>query len=135
MPFLENKKKIIAMKITKRLGLPNMCGWSICGWSQCGDENEFCGVYQQRRRRKGNGKNEPVKFGSIENFVMLPAWPVQPPSELRDFRQGLFVSVLESWQALTQAEKIVYNKIAEKYNKRGYDYYMSKTIKEWAKYQ
>ena len=129
MPFVEYPQTILGVTIKKRLGLPNMCGWAICGWSECGDDNIFSGLYQQRRPRQGNGLIAPVIFGKQKNFVQRPQWPIQPPSEARDAQQTKFKNALLAWQALTESEKQYYNTYASRLSRRGYDYFMSKTLK------
>lgn len=129
MPFIGPFEKIPAFTITKRLGLPNKCGWAICGWSQCGDIDDYSGVYQQRRNRQWNGVDGFIIGKVPKNFFMKPAWPSQPPSEARDAQQAKFSTALLMWQALTNEEKQVYNAIADKYSKRGYDIFMSRTLK------
>jgi len=129
MPFIDCWEKIPAFKITKRLGKPNMFGWIIFGWSEFGDDNEYAGVYQQRRNRKWNGVGGFIIAKSQRNFFQKPAWPTQPPSEARDAQQAKFKTALSMWQALTDEEKKAINKIATKMSRRGYDYFMSKTLK------
>lgn len=129
MPFIGFPQQILGFKITKRLGLPNMCGWSVCGWSECGDDNDFNGEYQQRRPRIGNGLNEPIIFGKPKNFARRPIWPEQPASEARDAQQTKFKNALLAWQALTESQKQAYNTYASRLSRRGYDYFMSKTLK------
>lgn len=133
MPFVVWPQQLLGFKIKKRLGLPNMFGWLIYGWGQYGDDNIFSGLYQQRRRRIGNGKNEPIIFGKIKNFVQRPQWPIQPPSAARDFVQSSFSVALSMWQALTPSQKNVYNTIATRRSKRGYDLFMSQTLKSLLK--
>lgn len=128
MPFIDCHEKIPAFQITKRLGLPNMFGWIMFGWSQFGDDNEFSGVYQQRRHRSYDTINNKWTFGRRENFFQKPAWPVQPASAARDAQQAKFKTALAMWQALTKEEKKVYNRIASHRSKRGYDYFMHKTL-------
>lgn len=129
MPFIKSFEKIPALIIRKRLGLPNMCGWSIPGWSQCGDDNNYTGVYQQRRPRHFNSVTGKWEFGRQKNFWQMPAWPIQPASVARDAQQAKFVTALEMWQALTSEQKVAYNTIASRRGRRGYDYFMSKTLK------
>jgi len=129
MPFLEYPQASIAMKIRKRLGKPNMYGWMMYGWSEYGDDNEFSGVYQSRKHRRYNGDGTFTLYGRNKNFVMKPAWPSQPPSAARDAQQAKFVQALEMWQSLTEAQKKAYNTIATKRSKRGYDLFMSQTLK------
>lgn len=129
MPFITTFEKIPAFKIRKRLGLPNMCGWAIPGWSECGDDNDFTGVYQQRRPRIGNGALAPVIFGKQKNFIQCPTWPIQPASALRDAQQEKFKTALLAWQALTNEQKMFYNQIATRRSKRGYDLFMGQTLK------
>lgn len=129
MPFIGSFEKIPAHKITKRLGKPNLCGWSICGWSVCGDSNPDSGVYQQRRNRRWNGVGGFIVSEHPRNFIQRPAWPIQPPSEARDVQQAKFKVALQMWQSLTPEQKLYYNAIANKLSRRGYDYFMSITLK------
>ena len=129
MPFVEYPQKILGIKIRKRLGKPCMCGHIIPGWSEMGDDNEFSAQYAQRRPRKGNGLLAPPVYGPQKNFSMRPYWPSQPPSEARNSQQEKFRQAVHSWQALTSEQKNVYNKIAIKQGRRGYNYFISITIK------
>lgn len=129
MPFVGAFENQLNITIRKRLGLPNKCGWAVPGWSQCGDDNDFTGTYQQRRPRKGNGLLGPVIFGRQKNFVQKPYWPIQPASALRDAQQEKFKTALLAWQALTIEQKNVINTNATRRSKRGYDLFMSQTLK------
>lgn len=129
MPYVDWPQKAMGFTIRKRLGTPNMFGWIIPSWSEYGDDNEYSAVYQQRRPRQGNGLDGPIQFGSQKNFMQRPAWPIQPPSAARDAQQAKFSTAISMWQALTDEEKAVYNTIASRRSKRGFDYFMSKTLK------
>lgn len=129
MPFVEYPQQALGFTIKKRLGKPNMFGWIIPGWSEFGDDNIFAGVYQQRRNRVGNGKNKPVQFGSQKNFMQLPAWPPYVLTTRRVTQQEKLKTALLMWQNLTEEEKSVYNKTATRRSKRGFDLFMSKTLK------
>lgn len=129
MPFINWLEKIPAFTIRKRLGKPNQFGWIVFGWSEFGDPCEYSGVYQQRRHRKWNGAGGFIISQQQLNFFQKPAWPVQPASTARDAQQAKFVTALGMWQDLTTAQKKYYNKIASRKSKRGYDYFMSITLK------
>ena len=129
MPFVGVGEYVPADTIRKRLGKPNMFGWIIFGWSEFGDDNYASGVYQQRRNRRWNGINGFISEKHPRNFIMKPAWPVQPPSEARDAQQAKFKTALLAWQALTAEQKAYYNTIASRRSRRGYDYFMSITLK------
>lgn len=129
MPFIKVCEKIPAETIRKRLGKPNLFGWCIFGWSEFGDDNPYSGVYQQRRNRKWDGIGGFIIGKVQKNFYQKPAWPVQPPSAARDAQQAKFKTALQMWQALTNEQKKVYNQIANRRSRRGYDYFMSKTLK------
>lgn len=129
MPFVEVGQFVPADTIRKRLGKPNQFGWIMFGWSEFGDDNYAAGVYQQRRNRRWNGIDGFISEKHPRNFIMKPAWPVQPPSEARDAQQDKFRTAIGMWQALTTSEKEVYNKIATRRSRRGFDYFMSKTLK------
>jgi hypothetical protein len=129
MPFIDTFEYVPCFTIKKRLGKPNFFGWIIFGWSEFGDDNYVSGVYQQRRHRRWNGVDGFISEKRPLNFIMKPAWPVQPPSEARDNQQEKFKFALLAWQALTTEEKKYYNTIASRRSRRGYDYFMSKTLK------
>lgn len=129
MPFVEWPQRALGFTIKKRLGLPNMFGWLIPGWSQFGDDNIFTGVYQTRHRRLDYWTAGYTPKGPRADFRMRPAWPIQPASAARDAQQAKFVTALGMWQALTTEQKKYYNKIASRKSKRGYDYFMSITLK------
>ncbi len=129
MPFVEVGTLVIADTVRKRLGKPNFFGWIMFGWSEFGDNNYCSGVYQQRRNRQYDYTKMKWKFGRPRNFIMKPAWPVQPPSVARDAQQAKFSTALSMWQALTAEQKKYYNSIANRRSRRGYDYFMSKTLK------
>lgn len=131
MPFVEVGQYIPADTLRKRMGKPNMFGWIMFGWSEFGDNNYASGVYQQRRNRHWDGGTHFISDKHPRNFIMKPAWPVQPPSEARDAQQVKFKTALLAWQALTISEKKVYNTIASRISRRGYDYFMSKTLKSF----
>lgn len=129
MPFIEVCDTIPAEKITKRLGKPNLFGWIRFGWSEFGENSPYNGFYQQRRNRQWNGIDGFIISQTQRNFCMKPYWPVQPPSEARDAQQAKFITALGMWQALTAEQKKDYNTIAIRKSRRGYDYFMSKTLK------
>ncbi len=129
MPFVEVGQYIPADTLRKRMGLPNGFGWLRFGWSEFGDDNYYQGVYQQRRNRKWDGIDGFIMTSGPRNFIMKPAWPTQPASVARDAQQAKFSTALSMWQALTIEEKKYYNTIASRRSRRGYDYFMSKTLK------
>lgn len=129
MPFVVYPQQILGMKIKGRLGKPNNYGWSMYGWSEYGDDNIFSAAYQSRRNRKGDWDVEGITFGKIRNFLMRPTWPVDTPSEARTVQRAKFSTALLMWQALTAEQKAYYNTYATRISKRGYDYFMSKTLK------
>lgn len=131
MPFIKVCEKIPAETLRGRMGKPNSFGWIIFGWSEFGDSCPYSGVYQQRRNRKWDG-NGGFIIGKVQkNFFQKPAWPCQPASALRDAQQEKFKTALLAWQALTISEKSDIKKIAHRLGKRGYDFFMSKTLKSF----
>jgi hypothetical protein len=129
MPFVEVGQYIPADTLRKRMGKPVGFGWIAFGWSEFGDDNYYQGVYQQRRNRRWNGVDGFISEKHPRNFIMKPCWPVQPPSVARDAQQAKFKTALLAWQALTTSEKMAYNKIGTRISRRGYDLFMSKTLK------
>lgn len=129
MPFITPWDKIPAATIRKRLGKPNGFGWIIPGWSEFGDSCQYSGVYQQRHHRKWDGNGGFIITSAPINFFQKPAWPIQPPSVLRNAQQEKFKTALSMWQSLTDEQKAVYNTIGTKRSKRCYDLFMHKTLK------
>lgn len=129
MPFVKWPQQALGFKIRKRLGKPNMFGWLIPGWSDYGDDNIFSGVYQQRRSRTWNGAGGFIIGKKPNNFWQCPAWPKNTITTYKINAQNNFKTALLAWQNLTDEEKDVYNKLATKRSKRGYDVFMSKTLK------
>ena len=128
-PSVEFSRQFVNLTIRKRLGLPNKCGWAVPGWSQCGDDNDFTGVYQARKKRIGNWHNWRIGDPKPLTFVMKPTWPTPVYCAANEARRAKLKTALSMWQALTNAEKNVYNDIASRISKRGYDYFMHKTFK------
>jgi len=129
MSWANNFQKCIGFVVKKRIGRPMLCGHATCAWSQCGEEIDVAGCYQMRRERSGIWKWGNGQFGKAKICFMRPAWPTQPPSVARDAQQAKFSTALGMWQALTESEKQAYNEIADRQGKRGYDYFMSRTLK------
>ena len=129
MPFVEVGQYVPGDVLRKRLGKPNLFGWIKFGWTEFGDDNKYQGVYQQRRNRKWDGIGGFIMTSGPRNFIMKPAFPVYPNSDAQQIQTGKFKTALAMWQALTNAQKQAYNKIANRMSRRGYDYFMSKTLK------
>jgi len=129
MGFINTFEKIPAETIRKRLGLPNQCGWFQCGWSQCGDDNDNCGVYQQRHARSGDWDIGGVILGKKQNFFMKPAWPENPQTIGQQSWRSSFADAVTAWQGLTAEQKAYYNQIATKKSIQGYNYFISQYLK------
>jgi len=99
------------------------------GWSEFGDDNYYQGVYQQRHNREWNGAGGFNMTSGPRNFIMKPYCPVNPKTAAQLVQQAKLVTALEMWQALTAEQKAEYNRIANRKSKRGYDYFMTKTLK------
>lgn len=129
MPFKEKFENVPCMKITKRLGRPQLFGWVMFGWSLFGDSNEACGVYQQRRRRAGNYENWHIADPKPLDFFQKPAWPINPQYENQQIWRGSFADAVAAWQALTAEQKMAYNRAATKMSRCGYHLFISKYLK------
>lgn len=129
MPFVTGKQAVIGFKIQRRIGRPMLCGYAWCGWSQCGEEIEWCGVYQQRRPRIGNGLAGPIIFGKQKNFFQAPTWPVNTITEARTAVRATFADAVSAWQNLTEQQKTYYNEISIKKGRHGYNYFISQYLK------
>ena len=129
MPFVGVCTHVPADTMRKRLGKPNMFGWIMFGWSEFGDNNPYSGVYQQRHNRKWNGAGGFVMTSGPKNFIMKPAWPADRETFDRKLQREKLIYAMIVWQSLTAEEKMEYNKIASRIPKRGFDYFMSKTLK------
>jgi hypothetical protein len=131
MPFVKPGELIPADTLRGRMGKPNGLGWVIFGWTEFGDDNYYQGVYQQRRNRKWDG-NGGFIIGKVQkNFFQKPAWPVNTITEARTITRNNFRNAVQAWQALTTTEKNDIRKIAHKKGKRGYDWFLSQTLKSF----
>ena len=129
MPWVEKKQAVIGFKVWKRIGRPMLCGYAWCGWSQCGEEIEWCGVYQQRRHRKGYWYTGEIQMGGPRNFFMAPTWPTNEYHENRQLWRGTFADAVQAWQSLTDEEREAYNIKAIKKSRHGYNYFLSQYLK------
>jgi len=129
MGFINQFEKIPAATIRKRLGSPIYCGWAMCGWTQCGEDNERCGVYQQRYRRLDFWTAGYTPKGKKRNFFMKPAWPDNPQYENQQIWRGSFADAVAAWQALTAGQKREYDIIAIRKRRCGYHFFVSQYLK------
>lgn len=129
MPFIDAWEKVPCISIKNRLGLPNGFGWIRPGWSEFGDNNDYAGVYQGRRRRRGTLVGEQVFLQQKENFFMKPCWPVDPATSAQITQRDKMATAVSMWQALTISEKKSYNQIAVRKSRKGYNFYLSLTLK------
>ena len=79
---------------------------------------DFTGVYQRAYNKKGgyHRKNRfAYRYGN-------------GPTTKRQISRSNFANAVSSWQGLTDEEKISYNEEAKKYNRIGFNYYISKYL-------
>jgi len=131
MSWATKKEKTIGTVVRGKLGRPMDCGWAMCGWSECGESIEVSGTYQMRRVRKKVHKFGNGKFGKPKICKMMPTWPVNTITVPRTIVRGNFATAISMWQALTIEEKQAYNITAAKRRRRGFDYFMSLTLKSF----
>lgn len=129
MPFVGTWDKVPCFSIKNRLGKPNGFGWIRPGWSEFGDNNEYAGVYQGRRRRRGTFIGEPVIFQEKDNFFMKPTWPIDPATSAQLTQRAKMTTAVGMWQALTISEKKAYNEIAVRRSRNGYHLFLAQTLK------
>jgi len=127
MPIIEPAKVIYSISVWKRFGLPNGLGQVIPGWSKLGDDCEIMAVYQ-RRQKRGNywTKTNKIKNGRI-HCSMNYSIPHNPKTLAQIEVRTKFAEAVSNWQALTNNEKSVYNKVAIGSHMAGYNLY----IKNW----
>ena len=126
--FVKAGQKLASLKMWKRLGKPNQCGWIVPGWSEMGDDNDFAGVYQGRPRRKTFvvlGEKIP---GKRLNFFMKPAWPVNPQTAPQQVQRTKFADGVTEWLNLTTEQKMVYTVRADKKQRQGFCLFMSEYL-------
>ncbi len=129
MPFLSSPNALFSFSAKKRLGLPNLCGWAFCSWSECGDDNEFAGVYQQRRSRNWDGVDGFIIGKEPKNFFQMPAWPTNTITPARTIVRNKFRNGVNSWKLLTNEQKKSYNERADKKGRKGFCLYQSEFLK------
>lgn len=105
MVVVDLKHGVHSLEVRGRLGKPNQAGDFWLGWSVLGDENTIAGYYQKR----------PRKTGQI--IVLMKHYiPDCGHTERQETVRGIFADGVAEWKALSDSEKIVYNK--KKYPRR-----------------
>lgn len=110
-----------ALDIRGKFGQPNGFGEAVFGWSEYGDDNEFAGYYQLRRRPSGNYL-----------VRMRPYWPTNTETEARRAWRNVFASGVSAWHSLTAETKQEYNKRKYPTGQSGFTRFMSEYLKEHA---
>ena len=128
MAWATKNQKTIGFQVRGRLGRPTLYGWNIYGWSQYGEDIENAGVYQGRISRKGVKFHQPIK-GRHEICFMRPCITPYTTSVKRTIQTDKFKTAFAMWQSLTSEQKVYYNELALRLNRKGYNYFLSITLK------
>lgn len=128
MAWATKQQKVVGFTVRGRIGRPMLCGFAMPGWSQCGEDIELAGVYQGRISRKGITLGQPI-VGRHEICFMRPCWKQYEGSEAQGVQTDKFKTAMTMWQGLTAEQKAYYNNIAVKKSRRGYNYFLSITLK------
>lgn len=128
MAWATKQQKSLGFELRGRLGRPSLYGFGIYGWSQYGEDYETNGVYQMRYSDKGRVWGTPRR-GHRNICFMRPCWLTYLNTITQQVQTGKFKTAVSSWQALTDSERLSYNKIANRRGTRGYNYFLSKMLK------
>lgn len=102
-----------------KFGKPNGIGETFLGWSELGDDNPRAGYYQYHWN------------GYAKYYNRCKFWEhVIHTSELAMARKAIFRDGVNAWKALTDNEKLVYNRLKYPYAQTGFTRFMSKYLKE-----
>jgi hypothetical protein len=112
------KNGLLSMQGWGKFGKPNGVGEFWAGWSEFGDENEHAGYHKRQWNRHG-------KCRSLTKFF----WPVVHITGPAIARKTAFRNGVTAWHALTDSERLVYNKKRYPFSQSGFNRYMSKYLK------
>lgn len=113
MAIIEGTNKILSLHAQKRLGFSQDFGSAFFGFVQFGESNKYAGIWQRKKTKAG------WKI-SREAFY----WPTNPSSTAQQSRRSLFAASIAAWQSLTDEQKRVYNRKAEKRRISGYNLFI-----------
>lgn len=129
MPIISPFKEFYSAAVQKRYGRPNSCAEAVCGWSQCGDDDERAAVYQKRHRRADFWRPGYTPKKGIGFCKERYYYGHNPQTLSQQFNRNRFGDAVRAWQMLTNEEKSVYNKIAVKLSKSGYNLFIASWLK------
>lgn len=113
------KDGIPCLSIAGKYGLPNGLGEHILGWSQLGDVNKYSGYYQRRSSKKG------TTFTRCRPYWNAPHTTQRAVEVKNNFATGVL-----AWHALSNEEKLYYNRLKTPWAQSGFTRFMSKYLRE-----
>lgn len=129
MPIIDPFDDFYSLGIQRRFTRPVEFGQLVCGWSQFGDEDYRFGVYQKRVRR-GNFWTNSLKIKKGFGYCKMKYYMTANPKTVsQQANRNKFGDAVRAWQNLTDDQKSVYNKLATRENKSGFNIF----IAEWVK--
>lgn len=110
---------LLSLGARGKFGKPNEVGETWCGWSELGDYNPRAGYYQYHWNQVGKYYNKAKFYWNPPHITDLAiAW------------KNIFKAGVIAWHALTDEERLAYNKIKYPFAQSGFNRFMTKYLNE-----
>lgn len=113
------KDRWLCMELRGKMGRPIELGNFWLGLSELGDQNPMSGVWQRRKRKKGQIIVK-MKYG-VPPYVNTP---------IQRSRRSKFASAITAWNSLDVDEQIKWNKKSSPKGMSGYNRFISWYMKQ-----
>ena len=109
MAIVKAWRNFLGVTARGKVGRPGDYGRRVFGYSKFGEDVKAYGIYQMRHSKKG-------KINVLSKYY----WPTNPNSPEQAAGRSKFAAAVSAWQGLTDGQKAVYNKRANKKRRYGY---------------
>jgi hypothetical protein len=117
MAIVDSFDSVKSVAVRGRFSIPNGLGLLQCGWSMLGYFHPYAGIYQTKHTKRGPRVSQMVHYR-----------PKNKKTVLQITRQNKFALAVSAWKLLTKQERLFYNKIKNKDNISGYNFYISEYL-------
>lgn len=117
------------LAIKRRMGQSNGFGFATFGTARLGQSMNFGGIYQKRVTGYNQTGRIPGRKRKTYYVKMRSYAPTNPNTERQIARRTVFANAWQAWHELTDEEKSVYNKRANKINRVGWRLFISEYLK------
>jgi hypothetical protein len=109
---------LYSLQARGKFGKPNKLGTHWLGWTLLGDDCDKAGYYQHHW-------NQHQKYWNRSRFYWNPPHTTGPAMALK----GIFANGVTAWKALTDEQKLYYNKLKYPARRSGFNRFMREYLK------